>query len=229
MSELGNWTVDLPDYVELINRGRWYADGNIDPFHLLHRHRSMPYSPILAPQQVVSDKIVTSAIVEKYLGAGVTIDDVDISHLGAQVIANTAAIALNTTHRSSDGSDHTYIDQAVTAASSPSFADVSSTSYTLETVGGVAAANVTNIATNVTNIATNVTAIALNTTHRGSNGSDHSYLDQAVTIASTPTFANVSVGVGGSFQINSVGFVRYWAGNSAIGIGINAGSDVSQY
>jgi len=35
--------------------------------------------------------------------------------------------------------------------------------------------------------------IALNTTHRGSNGSDHSYLDQAVTIAASPTFAGLDL------------------------------------
>ena len=37
-------------------------------------------------------------------------------------------------------------------------------------------------------------AVGLNTTHRGSDGSDHSYLDQAVTIASTPNFASLGVG-----------------------------------
>lgn len=35
--------------------------------------------------------------------------------------------------------------------------------------------------------------ISENTTHRSSNGSDHSYLDQAVTIAGTPTFGTVDV------------------------------------
>jgi len=34
---------------------------------------------------------------------------------------------------------------------------------------------------------------ALNTTHRGSSGADHAYLDQAVTIAGTPTFGGVTV------------------------------------
>jgi len=34
---------------------------------------------------------------------------------------------------------------------------------------------------------------ALNTTHRGSSGADHAYLDQAVTIAGTPTFADLTV------------------------------------
>jgi hypothetical protein len=34
-------------------------------------------------------------------------------------------------------------------------------------------------------------AVGLNTTHRTSTGADHSYLDQAVTVAGTPTFATV--------------------------------------
>lgn len=35
--------------------------------------------------------------------------------------------------------------------------------------------------------------ISENTTHRGSNGTDHSYIDQAVTIAATPTFASLTL------------------------------------
>ena len=45
-------------------------------------------------------------------------------------------------------------------------------------------------------VGSNTTAISLNTTHRTSNGSDHSYLDQAVTIAGSPSFANLSLGIG---------------------------------
>lgn len=35
--------------------------------------------------------------------------------------------------------------------------------------------------------------IALNTTHRGSDGSDHTHIDQAVTIAASPTFAALTI------------------------------------
>lgn len=35
--------------------------------------------------------------------------------------------------------------------------------------------------------------VAANTTHRGSNGSDHGYIDQAVTVAGTPTFASITL------------------------------------
>ena len=40
----------------------------------------------------------------------------------ADVSDNSAAIELNTIHRTSDGSDHTFIDQDVTTTSSPTFA-----------------------------------------------------------------------------------------------------------
>ena len=48
-------------------------------------------------------------------------------------------------------------------------------------------------------------AIGLNTTHRGSNGGDHSYLDQAVTIAGSPTHAYLTLSnapTGGSHATN---------------------------
>ena len=38
------------------------------------------------------------------------------------------------------------------------------------------------------------TAEALNTTHRTSNGTDHSYIDQDVTSTGTPTFGNITFG-----------------------------------
>lgn len=41
---------------------------------------------------------------------------------------------------------------------------------------------------NENDISTNVTAIGLNTTHRTSDGSDHSFIDQDVTNGSSPTF-----------------------------------------
>jgi hypothetical protein len=44
--------------------------------------------------------------------------------------SNADAIALNTTHRTSDGSDHTFIDQDVTSGSSPTFNGVNITGVT---------------------------------------------------------------------------------------------------
>jgi len=42
-------------------------------------------------------------------------------------------------------------------------------------------------------IADNTTAIDLNTIHRTSDGSDHTFIDQDVTISSSPTFAGLTV------------------------------------
>lgn len=47
--------------------------------------------------------------------------DTQIDANATSIITNAAAIALNTTHRSSDGSDHTFIDQDVTSGSAPTF------------------------------------------------------------------------------------------------------------
>jgi len=43
-----------------------------------------------------------------------------------------------------------------------------------------------------TQINTNETATALNTTHRTSDGSDHTFLDQSVISGATPTFTNTN-------------------------------------
>ena len=56
---------------------------------------------------------------------------------GRDVSADGANIDLNTTHRSSSGADHSFIDQAVTLAASPSFAGLSLEAPTIE-LGSVA-------------------------------------------------------------------------------------------
>ena len=70
-------------------------------------------------------------------------------------VASVAAVAANTVHRTSDGTDHAnvVVNDAHVAGDGSDHADV---------------------ATNTGDIATNVTAIGLNTTHRGSDGKDHS-------------------------------------------------------
>lgn len=53
---------------------------------------------------------------------GITTDGTeDLTQAIADIAANVAAIALNTTHRSSDGSDHSFLDQDVTNGSTPTF------------------------------------------------------------------------------------------------------------
>ena len=45
----------------------------------------------------------------------------------------------------------------------------------------------------ISGIGTNTTAIALNTTHRGSDGSDHSFIDQDITVNSSPIFGTTKL------------------------------------
>ena len=47
-----------------------------------------------------------------------------ISEMTTKIIDNIAAILLNSTHRTSNGSDHDYLDQDVKAAASPGFAGI---------------------------------------------------------------------------------------------------------
>lgn len=79
------------------------------------------------------------------------------------------------------------------------------------------------IATNTSDIATNVTVIGLNTTHRGSDGSDHSYINQDVTNGAAPVldatnFTNIpSDGGFGYPSLSGFKYVRISGGNLQIG------------
>ena len=77
---------------------------------------------------------------------------------------SSAAVALNTTHRMSDGSDHTFLDQSVISASAPVFA-----------------------VTNMTGTAAGLDSDA--TSHAAADGSSHTFIDQSVISASAPVFA----------------------------------------
>ncbi|KKM05042.1 hypothetical protein LCGC14_1758100, partial [marine sediment metagenome] len=71
-----------------------------------------------ATKNAIRDKVET---MDTAIGSNTThrgSDGSDHSIVGS----NTTAIALNTTHRSSNGSDHSYLDQAVTIAGSPTHA-----------------------------------------------------------------------------------------------------------
>lgn len=82
--------------------------------------------------------VIKKSHIDWGLGADqVSAIDVPISDSGGIITAtevenalqeNRTAINLNTTHRSSDGSDHSYIDQDVTTTSSPTFDGASFTS-----------------------------------------------------------------------------------------------------
>ncbi len=66
----------------------------------------------------------------------------------------------------------------------------------LSATGNITANNLSGTNTgdqDISGIGTNTTAIALNTTHRTSNGSDHSFLDQDVKVSSSPTFDSLTI------------------------------------
>jgi len=57
--------------------------------------------------------------------------------------------------------------------------------------------------------------ISENTSHRTSDGSDHTFVDQAVTIAASPTFADVAVPVNGKIYFEGAAGDTYITYNSA--------------
>lgn len=90
-------------------------------------------------------------------------------------------IALNTTHRSSDGSDHSFIDQSVISGATPTFVGTNFTDMDADDVN-IADAGAIITATEVEGaLQENRTAIDLNTTHSGSDGTDHSEVVTNVT------------------------------------------------
>lgn len=79
--------------------------------------------------------------------------------------------------------------------------------------------NNTSVAANTAKISyTDATAVGLNTTHRTSNGSDHSFIDQDVTSGASPTFNGVNITgltVGATQQL----YINVRAGTSTIAAG----------
>lgn len=128
---------------------------------------------------------------------GIDANDVDIADAGGIITAtetegalqeHRTAIDLNTTHAASDGTDHTYIDQTVISGSSPTFDGDNFTGIDADDVdiadaGGIITATEVEGA-----LQEHRTAINLNTTHRSSDGSDHTFIDQTVISGASPTF-----------------------------------------
>lgn len=141
---------------------------------------------------------VDDTLIDWGTGAGqVSAGDVPIADAGVIITAtdvegalqeNRTALDLNTTHRTSDGSDHSFIDQSVVSGASPTFDGNNFTGIDANDVD-IADAGGLITATDVEGaLQENRTALNLNTTHRTSNGTDHSYIDQDVTSGSSPTF-----------------------------------------
>lgn len=84
--------------------------------------------------------------------------------------AEVAEIAVNTTHTTSDGSDHTFIDQDVTSGSGPSFTNAILTTPALGTPSAVVLTNATGTATNLTAGGVEANAIGLAEMAGGTDG-----------------------------------------------------------
>ena len=76
-----------------------------------------------------SEGIQDSGVAVGGIAANTAASGLNTTHRGSDgknhsdVVSNTAATALNTTHRSSDGSDHSFIDQDVKSTAGPTFID----------------------------------------------------------------------------------------------------------
>ncbi len=92
---------------------------------------------------------------------------------------------VNLTSTSGSGFLETDFDQIKDLLQDGGVEGVTITASALVTTAGI---NVDTLASSTT---TNTSAISLNTTHRSSNGTDHSYINQSVTSTASPTFANV--------------------------------------
>ena len=90
------------------------------------------------------------------------------------------AIGLNTTHRGSNGSDHSYINQDVTSGSAPTF-----------TVD-----NLSDGGSNAIITTTQETNFEAAYSHVSNDGTDHGYIDQDLQTSASPAFANASLGTG---------------------------------
>ena len=101
-----------------------------------------------------------------------TTDADNISNGTVNAIVNLTQESNWDTHLSSDGTDHTYIDQDVTSGSSPTFG----------------ADNISDGSTNAIITLTQETNFDAAYTHVSNDGSDHSLIDQDVTSGASPTF-----------------------------------------
>ena len=106
-------------------------------------------------------------------------DDVNTSTdtVDSTMKANEDAIALNTTHRGSDGTDHANV--------------VLNDSH--RTGDGSDHADVATNTTHSTGDGSDHADVASNTTHRTSDGSDHTFIDQSVISGASPTFDGANI------------------------------------
>lgn len=155
-----------------------------------------------------------------YTQSSISITASQVSDFDTEV-SNNVNVSANTTHISSDGSDHTFINQDVTSGSSPVLSNTNMTGnvsvwtndsgyltdITSELISDLSNVVFTTLSsndilryngTNFINVdfdteVSNNTDVAANTTHRSSDGSDHTFINQDVTTTGTPTFGSVTV------------------------------------
>jgi len=142
------------------------------------------------------------------------IQDATNAQKGLATASQITDLEANTTHRTSDGSDHTFIDQDVTSGAAPTFDGSNFTNIPAGTPAAHAASHTdgTDDIQNATNAqkglatASQITDLEANTTHRTSDGSDHTFIDQDVTSGSSPTLdgANITGLVTASYDDDSV-------------------------
>ncbi len=209
------------------------------------------------------------------LASGKTVDGIDIG----------VAVPLNTTHRTSDGTDHTFIDQDLRVAADVEFRQITSTGGTgfnlilgpndgtnegaevlwqgagshinwrqcrqmndmqfrvdlatdvsLKLINQLAGAINLDLDGNIIMAAGKTvdgidvgTAVPLNTTHRTSDGSDHSFLDQSVTITSSPVFISPALNANGNgtcLFLNAVDGANEGGQVTFVGAGSNQNWDI---
>lgn len=161
---------------------------------------------------------------------------VDGINVGTDVAANTvhltsdgknhSDVVLNNTHRTSDGSGHADVatNSVHVAADGSDHADVATNS--VHTAGN--GSDHANVATNTTHISSDGkdhSDVVLNNTHRTSTGADHSYIDQAVTVAGTPTFAQLTVDtlkLDGYTLSSTSGNIQISPAGTGVGVGVGA-------
>ncbi len=126
-------------------------------------------------------------------------------------VTSNAWVALNTTHRTSDGKDHSdvVLNNTHRGSDGKDHSDVVLNNTHRGSDGSdhsLIAANTAHAAgdgSDHADVATNTTHttsdgkdhsdVVLNNTHRGSTGADHTYIDQDVTPTATPTFAGMKL------------------------------------
>lgn len=134
--------------------------------------------------------------------------------------------------------DHT----GLTSTGTLTHAQLETAITNLETSTGTLATSITNLETSTstldgyiaslwTSTQTLETATALNTTHRTSNGTDHTYIDQDVTSGSSPNFSNASMSGNISVWTNDSGYLTWsdtGTGNNEVAAGTHTHAGVYQ-